>query len=84
MAILAGGRAGHFHGVAGLAHPVGDILAEVGYVPRSDLFPVTLPAVAFHVALVGSVWKGDSIFELEYRRAFICKRGSCYEKNCRY
>ena len=82
VAVLAGRRPLLFHGVACPAQPVGDILAEIGDVPRSDLFPVALFAIAFQIALVRPVRKGDAVFELEDCRAIICKRGCCCEKDC--
>jgi hypothetical protein len=73
MTVLAGGRSGLFHGMTRFAHPVGHILAKVGYMPRTDLFSVTLLALAFHITLVCPVWKRDAIFKLEDRRAIFCK-----------
>jgi len=52
---------------------MGDVLAKIRDMPRTDLFPVTLLAIAFHVALMRPVRECDAIFELEYRRAIICK-----------
>jgi hypothetical protein len=73
VTVLAGGRSGLFHGMTRSAHPVCDILAKVGYMPRTELFSVTLLTIAFQVALMRPVWKCDAIFELEDRRAIFCK-----------
>jgi hypothetical protein len=73
MTILAGGWPGLFHGMTRSAHPVGHILAKVGYMPRTDLFSVTLLAIAFQVALMLTVWEFDAIFKLEDCRTIFCK-----------
>lgn len=65
MAVLAGCRAFHFHGVACFAHPVGDILAEIRNMAGADLFPVAVLAIAFQVILVSPVGEGDAILEFE-------------------
>jgi hypothetical protein len=52
---------------------VGDILAKIRDMACPVIFPVALLAVAFHVALMRPVRECDAVFELEYRRAIICK-----------
>ena len=81
MTILAGGGSRLFHCMAGPAHPVGNILAEAGNVTRSDIFPVTLLAITFIVALVCPVRKSDAISKLENTPAFISKSGYRQKKS---
>ena len=76
-------RASLFHGMTSSTHPVGSIFAEAWNVACPDFLPVTLLAIAFIVLLVCPMRKGDSVFEFENFRAIVCKRGYCYEKNCR-
>lgn len=71
MAVFAGGGASHLHGVTGSAHPVGNILAEIWYLARPDLFSVALLAIAFQIILVCPVRKGDPVLELEGLCAII-------------
>jgi hypothetical protein len=83
MTVLAGGRTSLFHGVTRPAHPMGDILAEIRDASCSDVFPVTVLAIAFQVFLVRPVREGDAVFELEYIRTIFCKSRCCEKKNCR-
>lgn len=83
MTVLAGGWSGLFHGVTRPAHPVGSILAEAWNMTGSNLFPVTLLAIAFVVVLVCPVREGDAVFKLENVRTIFSKCGYCDEKDCR-
>jgi hypothetical protein len=82
MTVLAGHRTGLFHGVTCSAHPVGSILAETRDMPSPDLFPVTLLAIAFIVALVCPMRKCDSVLQLENFRAILGESGCSQEKYC--
>jgi hypothetical protein len=83
VAILAGGRSRLFHGVAGPAEPVGDILAEIRDMTVSDLFLVALLAFTFHVTLVGTVGERNAVLEREDCGAVISEGCNGSEKNCR-
>ena len=71
------------YGVACLAHPVGYILTEAGDTSRTNLFPVTLLAIAFVVALVRPMGKHNAVFQSDNLRTIFGKSGYYCEKNYR-
>lgn len=84
MAALAGNRPRISHGMAGLAHPVCNVLAKsFDMAGIFSGFPVALPAIAFMIRLVCFVRKYNAILEFENLGAIICKCGCYDEKNCR-